>query len=73
MAERFKCSKCAHKEAKIKRIAATGTGLSKLIDLQHNHFLVVSCANCGFSELYDERILGCRSGASDLLDLLFGH
>ncbi len=29
----------------------TGTGFSKMFDIQHNQFLVVYCANCGYSKI----------------------
>ncbi|QRV17313.1 hypothetical protein JMJ58_11680 [Haloterrigena salifodinae] len=32
--------------------SASGTGLSKLFDIQNRQFMVVSCTNCGYSELY---------------------
>ncbi|MFC1757198.1 zinc ribbon domain-containing protein [Planctomycetota bacterium] len=72
ISDRFKCSKCAHGIPRTKRIATTGTGLTKLMDVQQNRFLVVSCTNCGYSELYDANVLGARSGISDILDFLFG-
>ncbi|MGA4922247.1 zinc ribbon domain-containing protein [Bacillus subtilis] len=40
------CRKCGSTEAGQKEIATTGTGLSKLFDVQHNRFLVVYCKNC---------------------------
>lgn len=45
------CIKCGHTEAQTKEIATTGTGLSRYLDVQHNHFTVVYCTNCGYSEL----------------------
>ncbi|CAM4493533.1 zinc ribbon domain-containing protein [Paenibacillus phoenicis] len=71
---RFKCSKCGNQEAAVKEVAMTGTGLSKLMDIQHNHYLFVSCLNCGHVEIYDPDVLrGQPSGKfSTILDLLFG-
>ncbi|MEH7470566.1 zinc ribbon domain-containing protein, partial [Priestia megaterium] len=37
------CVKCGHTEAQTKEIATTGTGLSRYLDVQHNHFTVVYC------------------------------
>ncbi len=51
-----------------KEFATTGTGLSKLFDVQHNRFLVVYCKNCGYSELYNKQ----SSTAGNILDLFFG-
>jgi predicted nucleic-acid-binding Zn-ribbon protein len=36
--ERLKCSKCNGTSYRMKEVAMTGTGLSKLFDIQHNHF-----------------------------------
>lgn len=62
------CIKCGSTEAGQKEIATTGTGLSKLFDVQHNRFLVVYCKNCGYSEFYNKE----SSTAGNILDLFFG-
>ncbi|KFF56147.1 zinc ribbon domain-containing protein [Bacillus subtilis] len=62
------CIKCDSTEAGQKEIATTGTGLSKLFDVQHNRFLVVYCKNCGYSEFYNKE----SSTAGNILDLFFG-
>lgn len=56
------CIKCGSTEAGQKEIATTGTGLSKLFDVQHNRFLV------GYSEFYNKE----SSTAGNILDLFFG-
>jgi uncharacterized protein len=62
------CIKCGSKDAGEKEVAMTGTGFSKLFDVQHNQFIVVYCKNCGYSEFYNKD----SSAASNLLDLFFG-
>lgn len=62
------CIKCGSKEATTKEVAMTGTGLSKMFDIQHNQFVVVSCSNCGYSEFYNKR----SSAGSNILDFFFG-
>jgi hypothetical protein len=64
----YGCPKCGHDQADVSEIATTGSGLSKMFDIQTNTFNVVSCTNCGYSELY--RDVGSRSG--DLVDVFFG-
>ena len=54
---RFTCSKCGHTECLTKELAMTGTGLSKMFDIQHNYFLFVSCKHCGFTEVYNSNVL----------------
>ncbi|MCP8967329.1 zinc ribbon domain-containing protein [Ectobacillus ponti] len=62
------CIKCGSRDAGQKEVAVTGTGLSKLFDVQHNQFLVVYCKQCGYSEFYNRQ----SSGMSNVLDLFFG-
>lgn len=52
----------------------TGTGLSKIFDIQYNHYLFVSCTQCGHVEVYNPDILrGKKSGElGTILDLFFG-
>lgn len=62
------CIKCGSKRAGKKEVAMTGTGLSKMFDVQNNHFVVVYCENCGYSEFYNKK----ASASSNILDLFFG-
>lgn len=62
------CIKCGSKDAGTKDVAMTGTGITKILDLQNNIFTVVYCKNCGYSEFYNKK----SSKASNLLDLFFG-
>ncbi|AYC29865.1 zinc ribbon domain-containing protein [Paenisporosarcina cavernae] len=62
------CIKCGGNEVGEKEISTTGTGLSKLIDLQHNQFRVVFCKKCGYSELYNKQ----SSSTGNIIDLFFG-
>lgn len=49
-AEEDGCPKCGGTETD--EIATSGTGLTKLFDVQNRRFIVVSCAECGYAELY---------------------
>jgi predicted nucleic-acid-binding Zn-ribbon protein len=60
------CPKCGETETEIDEIATSGTGLSKMFDVQNRSFKVVTCANCGYSELYK----GTSSG--NMVDLFLG-
>ncbi|WP_227871938.1 zinc ribbon domain-containing protein [Paenibacillus albus] len=72
---RFKCAKCQSNAGRVKEVSMTGAGLSKLLDIEHNHFLFVSCQNCGFVEVYDPNVLhGKKAGSvGTILDILFGN
>lgn len=70
---KFKCNKCSHTRCRTKELAMTGSGISKFLDIQHNHFLFVSCENCGFVEVYDPNVLEGKKGQlGSVLDMLFG-
>lgn len=62
------CTKCGRKDAGTKEVAMTGTGLSKMFDIQNNKFVVVYCKSCGYSEFYNKQ----ASKASNVLDFFFG-
>ena len=67
---RFRCPKCDKKKAKAERVALTGAGLSKLLDIQHRKYLAVSCLTCGFTEWYDLKVLEGTSRGMDILDVI---
>lgn len=70
---RFRCPKCGNTQAETKKVAMTGTGLSKIFDIQMNRFLVISCLHCGYSEFYNMSVLERSKGRiGDILDILFG-
>lgn len=60
------CPKCGETETEIDKIATSGTGLSKMFDIQNRSFNVVTCANCGYSELYRGQSRG------NMVDLFLG-
>lgn len=68
MREQKGCLKCGGMNADQKEVAMTGTGLSKMFDIQHNQFIVVFCKDCGYSEFYNRQ----SSAGSNILDLFFG-
>jgi len=72
IASRFVCSKCKGHGAAVKRISAAGTGISKLLDIQHNQFITASCRNCGYTEIYNPEPLEGKRHLGSILDVLFG-
>jgi predicted nucleic-acid-binding Zn-ribbon protein len=69
---RFVCTKCQTRGAKVKRFSAAGTGLSKILDVEHNQFIAASCTNCGYTEIYNPEVLEGKRHLGSLIDLLFG-
>ena len=59
---RFVSARCRSSGAKVKSVAMTGTGISKLLDIQHNQYIFASCSNCGHKEAYN---LGTPKGSKD--------
>jgi len=70
---KFICSKCNNPGGAVKRVSMSGTGLSKLMDIQHNQFVAVSCNRCGYTELYNPEIFEGKDNFMNILDLLFGR
>jgi predicted nucleic-acid-binding Zn-ribbon protein len=68
----YACAKCGHNECKTAEVAMTGTGLSKLLDIQHHVYLFVSCIRCGGVDIYDPSVLRGRQAGTfgTMLDLL---
>ena len=70
---RFSCARCEHKKCKTKRVAMTGSGLSRLLDVQKEFYLALTCQQCGLTNFYDLNLLEERGGISDaVFDLMFG-
>ncbi|WP_168121930.1 zinc ribbon domain-containing protein [Paenibacillus sp. HB172176] len=69
----FQCGQCGHDECRVKEVAMTGAGLSKLLDIQHNHYWFASCLKCGVVKIYDPEVLRKRAagGFGTALDILF--
>src|SRR5690606_10475880 len=53
----FQCKTCKCKQCELNEVAMTGTGISKLLDIQHHHYLYASCLDCGLVEIYNPNIL----------------
>lgn len=62
------CPKCGHADASVGSISTTGSGLSKMFDVQTNTFRTVTCAECGYTELYKD----VGGSGSDLVDVFLG-
>ena len=71
IAGRFRCAKCRNTGANVRRVASTGTGISRFFDVQHNRFIAVSCRHCGFTEFFDPNVLEGKDNLGTILDVLF--
>ncbi|WP_435097871.1 zinc ribbon domain-containing protein [Halarchaeum sp. P4] len=62
------CPKCGHDEVTTGSISTTGSGLSKMFDVQTNRFETVTCASCGYTEFYKD----VGNKGSDFVDVFLG-
>ena len=70
---RFICAKCRSSGAEVKTLAMTGSGISRLMNIQHNRYIFASCNNCGYTEAYNLDILkGSKDTVGNILDTIFG-
>jgi len=67
----FVCARCKQQGADVQRLAMSGTGLSRLLDIQPHLYAFVSCTNCGYTEVYNLTTLEGKDDLGTFLDILF--
>lgn len=67
----FTCPHCHHKGGSSQKLAMSGTGLSRLLEIQPYRYTFVSCNNCGYTEVFNLDILEKRDDLGTFLDTLF--
>ena len=60
LTQEFKCQKCGQVGAHVERLAMSGTGISRFVDIQAHRYAFASCLACGFTEIYNLKILENR-------------
>ena len=71
LSEAFHCSKCDHQGAHVEKLAMSGTGISRLFEIQPYRYAFTSCHNCGYTEIYNLKTLEGKDDLGDLLDIIF--
>jgi predicted nucleic-acid-binding Zn-ribbon protein len=71
LARKFVCPKCEQRGADVERLAMSGTGLSRLFEVQHHRYAFVSCHNCGYTEVYNLRTIEGKDNLGTFLEILF--
>jgi hypothetical protein len=71
LAAAFICEKCHQHGATVQRLAMSGTGFSRLFDIQPYRYAFVSCRNCGHTEIFNLATLEGRDDLGTFLDVLF--
>ncbi len=69
----FVCPKCHSKGATLEQLSMSGTGLSRLFEIQLHRYGFLSCNNCGYTEVYNLKVLQGRDDLGSLLDILFSN
>ncbi|PKO13168.1 MAG: hypothetical protein CVU39_20535 [Chloroflexi bacterium HGW-Chloroflexi-10] len=71
LANKFHCPRCDKQGASVEKLAMSGTGLSRLLEIQAHRYAFVSCKNCGYTEVFNLRILEGQDNLGTFLDVLF--
>jgi uncharacterized protein len=71
LSKEFVCARCKNKGARVERLAMSGTGLSRLFEVQPYRYAFVSCTNCGHTEVFNLRILEGKDNLGTFLEILF--
>lgn len=73
MASKFNCRRCGNLECITQEVSMSGTGVSKIFDIDYHHYLFVSCTRCGFVEVFNPDVLrGHKSGVlGTVLDIIW--
>lgn len=71
LARTYRCDRCRSYGAKVKRIASTGAGVTRILNWQLHEFIVTSCLYCGLVQHFDPSIVDKEQKAWRLADLFF--
>ncbi|NLF11649.1 MAG: hypothetical protein GX597_07660 [Anaerolineaceae bacterium] len=71
LSQEFVCARCQHKGAHVERLSMSGTGLSRLFEIQPYRYAFVSCGNCGYTEVFNLRTLEGKDDLGTFLEILF--
>jgi hypothetical protein len=71
LAREFVCDRCGEKGAHVERLTMSGTGLSRLFEVQPYRYAFVSCDNCGYTDVFDLRVLEGKDDVGTFLEVLF--
>jgi predicted nucleic-acid-binding Zn-ribbon protein len=73
LAKEFVCSHCGQQGAHVERLSLSGSGISRLLEIQAYRYAFVSCHNCGFTEVFNLRTLEGKDDLGTFLDILFSN
>jgi predicted nucleic-acid-binding Zn-ribbon protein len=67
----FICEKCGNHGGDVERLAMSGTGISRLLEIQPYRYAYVSCQHCGYTEIYNLRTLEGKDDLGMVLEVIF--
>ena len=73
LSREFTCARCKQKGAHVERLAMSGTGISRLFEIQPYRYAFVSCTNCGYTEVYNLKVLDGKDDLGTFLEVLFSN
>ncbi|NLF66728.1 MAG: hypothetical protein GX579_19215 [Chloroflexi bacterium] len=73
LAREFVCNHCGRQGAHVERLTMSGSGLSRLLEIQAYRYAFVSCLNCGYTEVFNLRVLEGKDDLGTFLDILFSN
>jgi predicted nucleic-acid-binding Zn-ribbon protein len=73
LAQKFICPRCGTQAGKAERLAMSGTGISRLFEIQQYRYAFISCTNCGYTEVYNLRMLEGKDDLGTFLEILFSN
>ena len=71
ISDAFRCPKCNQHGAHVERLSMSGTGISRLFEVQPYRYAFASCNNCGFTEIYNLTTLEGKDDLGTFLEVLF--
>lgn len=71
LGQAFVCPRCHSKGGTGQKLAMSGTGLSRLLEIQPYRYAFISCNNCGYTEVFNLTTLEKRDDLGNFLDVLF--
>jgi hypothetical protein len=73
LSEALYCQKCDQRGAHVEKLAMSGTGISRLFEVQLYRYAFASCNNCGFTEIYNLKTLEGKDDPGKFLEILFSN
>ena len=71
ISDAFHCPKCDELGAHVEKLAMSGTGISRLFEIQPYRYAFASCSNCGYTEIYNLKTLEGKDNLGEILEIIF--